>query len=52
MGQKIFETSDLNKGWDGKYSGKNQNPGVFIWQIFALKDGVKKVFKGTVMLIR
>jgi len=51
-GQKVFETSDLYKGWDGTYGGKGQNTGVFVWQIFAQKDGVKKVFRGTVMLIR
>ena len=51
-GQKVFETSDLHKGWDGTCGGKGQNTGVFVWQIFAQKDGVKKVFKGTVMLIR
>lgn len=51
-GQKVFETSDLNKGWDGKYTGKDETAGVFIWQIIAQKDGIKKVFKGTVMLLR
>jgi len=51
-GKKLFETSDLNNGWDGRHSAKMQDTGVFVWQIFALKDGVEKIFKGTVTLIR
>ncbi|MDB5202549.1 MAG: hypothetical protein JWQ27_1958 [Ferruginibacter sp.] len=30
-GELIFATADFNKGWDGKYKGKEQNTGTFIW---------------------
>jgi gliding motility-associated-like protein len=51
-GKKVFETSDLSKGWDGRCTRTIQETGVFIWQVHALKDGVKKIFKGTVILMR
>ena len=51
-GEKIYESTDLNKGWDGKYKGLQQDNGVFVWMITAIKDGQTKVFKGTVTLIR
>lgn len=30
-GQKIYETTDLQKGWDGKVSGTYANANIFIW---------------------
>jgi gliding motility-associated-like protein len=51
-GQKVFETSDLNKGWDGKMNGINQDTGLFVWVVIALKDRLNKFFKGTVTLVR
>ena len=32
-GEKIFETNDINKTWDGTYRGKVLNPGVYIYYI-------------------
>lgn len=28
-GQKVFETTDINKGWDGRFKGKKLDPAVF-----------------------
>lgn len=31
FGQKVFETNDLNLGWDGKVNGIEQDTGAFVW---------------------
>jgi len=52
-GQKIFETTDMSKGWDGTFEGQNQSTGAYVWVIFfTTTDNEKKTVKGTVMLIR
>jgi gliding motility-associated-like protein len=52
FGQKVFESSDISKGWDGKFNGIMQSTGVFVWQITARKGGQNVLLKGTVALIR
>lgn len=32
-GLLIFESNDLNIGWDGYYKGQLSNPGVYIWKV-------------------
>jgi gliding motility-associated-like protein len=34
-GEKIFSTSDLNTGWDGKYKGVEQKVGTYIYYVIA-----------------
>jgi gliding motility-associated-like protein len=52
-GQKVFFTTDYNKGWDGKIKGKEQETGNFVWVVSAVDFTGKKIFrKGTVLLIR
>src|SRR5690606_28432754 len=31
-GQKVFMTKNSNEGWNGRYQGKEQPTGVYIWQ--------------------
>ncbi len=31
VGNLVFETTELNKGWDGYYKGNPQDPGNFVW---------------------
>ena len=52
-GLKVFETTDINKGWDGNYSGKPQPFGVYTYEILAVTS-TGKLFKkhGNVTLIR
>jgi len=51
-GNKIFSTTDINKGWDGYVKGAQANSGVYMYFISGL-DGSNKIFlKGTVVLIR
>ncbi len=52
-GQKVFETKELQKGWDGKLKGFDISSSVFVWLCeykFEGKEMEKK--KGTVFLIR
>jgi len=52
-GQKVFESKDPGKGWDGKLNGKPQDMGTFVWQL-AMSFGNSTLTdqKGTVVLIR
>ncbi|MFN7845751.1 MAG: PKD domain-containing protein [Bacteroidota bacterium] len=52
-GEKIFETTDKNLGWDGYYQGNLSDPGVFGWYLKATcKRGETVEMKGNVTLIR
>ena len=52
-GQKIFESEDITKGWDGTCNNVNQDTGSYIW-IASLKDedGITQTAKGVVILLR
>ncbi len=52
-GNKVFETSDIDKGWDGTYNGVPQPFGVYIYQVEAATL-TGKIFskQGNVTLIR
>jgi gliding motility-associated-like protein len=52
-GEVLFETSDIENGWDGTSKGQICPAGVYVWEIF-YKDSKKTKIsnKGTVMLIR
>ena len=32
-GQRIFETTDINQGWDGAFQGNIVQDGTYIWKI-------------------
>lgn len=52
-GQKVFETTNIEQGWDGTLSGKEQPIGVYIYTIEAVTDAGKIFTKqGNVTLIR
>lgn len=52
-GQKVFETNDIDKGWDGTFSGKPQPLGVYIYSVEgATNTGQKFTKQGNVTLIR
>ncbi|MFZ1496053.1 MAG: PKD domain-containing protein, partial [Saprospiraceae bacterium] len=53
-GEKLFETSNINEGWDGNFQGKPMRPGVFVYYIeFACRlDGTKVQKMGDVTLLR
>jgi gliding motility-associated-like protein len=52
-GEKVFETTDINKGWDGIYKGEPQEMDVYAWTLNALLEGDIRVERqGNVTLIR
>lgn len=52
-GSKVFETTDLAKGWDGKIAGIAQDNGNFIWTcVYQLEGAAPKSEKGTLLLLR
>jgi gliding motility-associated-like protein len=52
-GEKVFETSDLDKGWDGTLHGKKMDQAVFVWYVHAeFADGTTKDDKGNLTMTR
>ncbi len=52
-GTKVFETKDINLGWDGTYNNELQPAGVYIYTIEATSANGHKISKqGNVTLIR
>ncbi len=52
-GQQIFESHNINKGWDGKYKGKLVELGVYTYRIEATIKATKerKIFNGKVTMV-
>ncbi|MEO6669014.1 MAG: T9SS type B sorting domain-containing protein [Ferruginibacter sp.] len=52
-GQVIFSTSDLFKGWDGRFKGVQVNQGNYAWTLQGRdRSGKVKMLKGNIVLIR
>jgi gliding motility-associated-like protein len=52
-GQRVFETMDYTRGWDGTIAGKPQDSGTFVWVCEYQFPGEEiKTAKGTLQLIR
>ena len=52
-GEKVFETLDINQGWDGYYRGKRQAQDVYVWRAeVTTLNGDAKVYTGDVTLIQ
>jgi gliding motility-associated-like protein len=52
-GNLVFETSDIDKGWNGEYKGVPQPYGVFVYEVEAMTSSGKLFRKhGNVTLIR
>ncbi|MBS1927980.1 MAG: gliding motility-associated C-terminal domain-containing protein [Bacteroidetes bacterium] len=53
LGQMVFETNEWRKGWDGRYLGKIQPIGAYVWVIQGIDKAGKTIqMKGTVLLVR
>ena len=52
-GVKMFETEDVNEGWDGRYNGEAQPMGVYVYTIEAVTPKGKVFVKqGNVTMLR
>ena len=52
-GEKVFQSNDLNKGWDGKFKGQDCQSEVYVWKIIAVNaKGKTKSLNGFVTLYR
>lgn len=52
-GVKVFETSDIEEGWDGTFKGTPQPQGVYIYQMVGqTSNGTQFVKKGNITLLR
>jgi gliding motility-associated-like protein len=52
-GELLFETNDINKGWDGYFQGRKCQQDVYIYEIFAKGSGGQTFSKkGNVTLLR
>jgi gliding motility-associated-like protein len=51
-GNKVFETTNASKGWDGTYKGLKSEIGAYTYMIKANDNKGEVFFKGTVLLIR
>jgi len=52
-GELIFESQDINTGWDGKINGENAVAGGYAYQItFDARDGTAIKKTGTVVVVR
>lgn len=53
FGQKVFESTDLSRGWDGRFNNTDSPADIFVWTCsYQLAGGNVENEKGTVMLIR
>ena len=52
-GNKVFETSDIEQGWDGRFNGEPQPMGVYVVIVEAYTNTGRRFYKqGNVTLIR
>lgn len=52
-GEKVFETSDMNDGWDGTFRGKKLDNGVYVYTLTAIfNTGDEYSDKGNITLLR
>ena len=53
FGQLVFETADVQRGWDGRINGQMQQTGAYVYFVKA-KDfpGNDLILRGTITLIR
>lgn len=52
-GQQLFETRNINEGWDGNYKGRPQPWGVYTYFVQLIQpDGSVEEFTGNLVLVR
>ncbi|MCX7954825.1 MAG: gliding motility-associated C-terminal domain-containing protein, partial [Bacteroidales bacterium] len=52
-GEKVFESYDVNEGWNGTFRGKPCNSDVFVYTLtVTLMTGEKKSYKGNITILK
>jgi gliding motility-associated-like protein len=52
-GEKLYETSNIHKGWDGTYRGNPVQQGVYVYKIMVISVEDKiYTYDGTFTLLR
>ncbi len=52
-GEKVFESNDISKGWDGTYKGADCMEGVYLCRVYVIPlYGPKRAIEQTITLIR
>ena len=52
-GQFLYQSLNIQNGWDGTYKGQMQPNGVYVYYVdLELTDGTKTMRKGTITLLR
>jgi len=52
-GEKVFETTDQNIGWDGSFRGQPENPGVFTYILeYEFNSGESNSYNGNITLVK
>lgn len=52
-GDQLFESNDINIGWDGYYKGELCKQDVYVWKVeLFFSDGTKKTKTGDLLLLR
>jgi gliding motility-associated-like protein len=52
-GVKVFETSNIDEGWDGQYNGSPQPMGVYVYMLEAYTNTGRRIVKqGNITLLR
>ncbi len=53
LGQLLYSTGEIGKGWDGRFAGRGQDPATYVWMAEAITyKGDVRFKKGYVVLIR
>lgn len=54
IGEKVYESNDMNFKWDGTFKGVLQNPAVFVYlvKVVYIDNYSEELFKGSVTLLR
>ena len=52
-GNKVFESHDVNVGWDGDLNRAQAATGVYVYYVFArMQDGTAQSYEGNITLCR
>jgi len=51
LGNELFKTSDINKGWDGRYKGQMVSPGVYTYLLKGTDPRGEVFLRGTILMV-